>query len=86
LTLSWLRFIICLIFLLKTEKGCRYEKGSIIIFESNRLKWIIIGATEDGVKELVAIEDDFRESEMSWTQLLIDLKGRGLEIAPQLAV
>jgi transposase-like protein len=47
---------------------------------------VIIGATEDGNKELVAIEGGFRESELSWTQLLLNLKGRGLEIGPQLAV
>ena len=47
---------------------------------------IIIGATEEGNKELVAIEGGFRESELSWTQLLLNLKGRGLEIGPELAV
>jgi transposase-like protein len=47
---------------------------------------VIIGATEDGNKELVAIEGGFRESELSWTQLLLNLKGRGLENGPQLAV
>ena len=47
---------------------------------------VIIGATEEGNKELVAIEDGFRESELSWSQLLLNLKGRGLEIGPQLAV
>jgi transposase-like protein len=47
---------------------------------------VIIGATEDGVKELVAIEGGFRESELSWTQLLLDLKGHGLSDGPQLAV
>jgi transposase-like protein len=47
---------------------------------------VIIGATEEGNKELVAIEGGFRESELSWTQLLLNLKGRGLEIGPELAV
>lgn len=47
---------------------------------------VIIGATEDGCKELVAIEGGFRESELSWKQLLIDLKSRGLESSPQLAI
>jgi len=45
---------------------------------------VIMGATADGVKELVAIEGGFRESEMSWKQLLLDLKSRGLTTAPQL--
>lgn len=47
---------------------------------------VIIGATEDGHKELVAIEGGFRESELSWKQLLLNLKGRGLENPPQLAI
>jgi len=47
---------------------------------------VIIGATEDGNKELVALEGGFRESELSWTELLLDLKGRGLSAAPHLAV
>jgi len=45
-----------------------------------------MGATADGVKELVAIEGGFRESEMSWKQILLDLKSRGLTTAPQLAI
>ena len=47
---------------------------------------VIIGATEHGDKELVALEGGFRESELSWTELLLDLKGRGLSTAPSLAV
>lgn len=47
---------------------------------------VIMGATADGVKELVAIEGGFRESELSWKQLLSDLKSRGLTTAPQLAI
>ena len=47
---------------------------------------IIMGATADGVKELVAIEGGFRESELSWRQLLLNLKSRGLTTAPQLAI
>ena len=46
----------------------------------------IVGATVAGEKELVAIEGGFRESELSWSQLLIDLKSRGLANGPQLAV
>jgi transposase-like protein len=40
---------------------------------------VIIGATENGTKELVALEGGFRESELSWTHLLLDLKGRCLD-------
>jgi putative transposase len=47
---------------------------------------VIIGARKDGVKELIALEGGFRESELSWRQLLLDLKGRGLKTAPQLAI
>jgi putative transposase len=47
---------------------------------------VIIGATEDGHKELVALEGGFRESEQSWLELLVDLKRRGLKAAPELAV
>jgi len=47
---------------------------------------VIIGATDEGQKELVAIEGGYRESEISWSQLLIDLSARGLKVSPQLAV
>jgi transposase-like protein len=47
---------------------------------------VLVGASEDGSKELVALSEGHRESEMSWRELLADLKSRGLEEAPQLAV
>ena len=47
---------------------------------------VIIGVTEDGVKEFVTIEDGYRESEHSWLLVLGDLRQRGLEIGPELAV
>lgn len=47
---------------------------------------VIMGATEDGRKELIAICDGMRESEQSWTEILLDCKGRGLAEAPMLAV
>ena len=40
----------------------------------------------DGTKELVAIGDGLRESKTSWLELLRDLKARGLEVGPRLAV
>ena len=46
---------------------------------------VVMGATEDGHKELIAVMDGYRESEQSWRELLIDLKQRGLTLAPQLA-
>jgi putative transposase len=47
---------------------------------------VIIGVKADGTKELVAVEDGVRESEMSWTQILLDLKERGFEKGPDLAI
>ena len=47
---------------------------------------VIIGATAEGKKELVGLADGIRESAQSWKDLLLDLKRRGLTIAPQLAV
>jgi putative transposase len=47
---------------------------------------VIMGATQDGKKELIAIEDGFRESEISWRNILLKLKQRGLKRGPKLAV
>lgn len=47
---------------------------------------VVIGATADGHKELVAVEDGVRESEQSWKDLLLTLKGRGLAVGPELAI
>lgn len=47
---------------------------------------VIIGVTESGKKELVALEDGFRESELTWLSVLRDLKKRGLEEGPKLAI
>ena len=47
---------------------------------------VIIGATEEGKKELLALESGIRESELSWTEILLDIKHRGVKIAPKLAV
>jgi transposase-like protein len=46
---------------------------------------MVMGATPEGKKELVAVQDGYRESEPSWKELLLDLKARGLEQGPQLA-
>ena len=46
---------------------------------------VLMGATADGKKELIAVADGYRESEQSWTSLLLDAKQRGLVIAPKLA-
>ena len=47
---------------------------------------VLMGATAEGRKELIAVIDGYRESEQSWHELLIDLKQRGLKFAPKLAV
>lgn len=47
---------------------------------------VIVGVTEHGHKELVAVEDGHRESEASWLELLQGLKSRHLELDPKLAV
>lgn len=47
---------------------------------------VIIGATDTGHKEPVAICDGYRESEESWLEILRDLKRRGLRTPPELAV
>ena len=47
---------------------------------------VLIGATPEGKKELVGFQTGVRESAQSWRELLIDIKRRGLEIAPDLAV
>lgn len=46
---------------------------------------VIIGVTEHGIKELVAVEDGFRESSSSWEELLVKLKQKGLNQGPKLA-
>ena len=47
---------------------------------------VLMGATADGKKELIAVLDGYRERKQSWRELLLDLKNRGLEEAPKLAV
>ena len=47
---------------------------------------VIIGVTAEGRKERVAISDGYRESKASWQELLLDLKQRGLQHGPLLAV
>jgi transposase-like protein len=54
--------------------------------EERRCLLVIIGATKNGKKELLALESGFRESELSWAELLLNLKRRGLKEGPELAV
>lgn len=47
---------------------------------------VVIGVNERGRKKFLAIEDGVRESKESWREVLLQLKRRGLEIPPRLAV
>jgi putative transposase len=47
---------------------------------------VLIGATPEGKKDLVGFQVGVRESAQSWRELLLDVKQRGLAIAPDLAV
>jgi putative transposase len=47
---------------------------------------VLIGATPEGKKELVGFQVGVRESPQSWRELLVEVKRRGLTIAPELAV
>lgn len=52
---------------------------SVRLGEDDRLcLLVVIGVREDGVKELLAVEDGFRESTDSWAAVLRDLRDRGL--------
>ena len=59
---------------------------NVCLEQSKHCVLVVIGATEDGRKELVAIADGYRESEQSWKEVLLDLKTRGLSVDPKLAV
>jgi transposase-like protein len=47
---------------------------------------VLIGATPEGKKELVGFQTGVRESAQSWRELLVDVRRRGLAIAPDLAI
>lgn len=47
---------------------------------------VLIGATPEGKKELIGFQVGVRESAQSWRELLIDIRRRGLQAAPELAV
>jgi putative transposase len=46
---------------------------------------VLMGATAEGNKELLAVADGYRESEQSWHEVLLDLRARGLLLDPELA-
>jgi putative transposase len=47
---------------------------------------VIIGADAHGHKDIIGLADGYRESEQSWKELLLDLKRRGLQSGPELAI
>ena len=47
---------------------------------------VLIGATPEGRKELIGFTDGVRESAQDWRDLLLDLKRRGLDVRPELAI
>ena len=58
---------------------------NIRLEEDRQCILVLMGATADGRKELIAVVDGFRESEQSWKALLLDVKSRGLVVDPKLA-
>ena len=58
---------------------------NIRLEEDRQCILVLMGATADGHKELIAITDGYRESEQSWKALLLDVKARGLVVDPKLA-
>jgi putative transposase len=59
---------------------------NIRLEEDRQCILVLMGATADGQKELIAVTDGYRESEQSWKELLLDAKARGLQIDPALAI
>ncbi|MCD4670777.1 MAG: transposase [Actinomycetia bacterium] len=47
---------------------------------------VIMAADQDGNKELLAVSDGLSESKISWKDILLDLRHRGLSELPKLAV
>ena len=58
---------------------------NIRLEEDRQCILVLMGATAQGRKELIAVHDGHRESELSWRELLLDCKSRGLTVDPKLA-
>jgi hypothetical protein len=59
---------------------------SVRLGEDDRLcLLVVIGVREDGTKELLAVEDGYRESTDSWAAVMRDLKARGMN-EPRLVI
>ncbi len=59
---------------------------NIRLEEDRQCILVLMGATADGKKELIAVTDGYRESAQSWKELLLDVKARGLDVDPKLAI
>lgn len=59
---------------------------NIRLEEDRQCILVLMGATADGKKELIAAIDGYRESEQSWLGLLLDVKARGLVMDPKLVI
>ena len=55
-------------------------------FEQKQCLLVVIGVDETGKKGLLALQGGFRESELSWKEVLLDLKNRGLSQVPDLSI
>jgi putative transposase len=58
---------------------------NIWLEEDRQCILVLMGATPQGGKELIAVADGYRQSEQSWRQLVLDCKQRGLVVEPKLA-
>jgi len=58
---------------------------NIRLEEDRQCILVLMGATPEGKKELIAVADGHRESAQSWRHLLLDCKQRGLTFDPKLA-
>jgi len=47
---------------------------------------VVMGADEQGNKELLALSDGHRESKLSWKELLLDIRNRGFSMDPKLVI
>jgi putative transposase len=59
---------------------------NIRLEEDRQCILVVMGATAQGTKELIAVADGYRESEQSWKEVLLDLKSRGMTTDPRLAI
>jgi len=53
---------------------------NVRIGEEKLCTLVVVGATKEGDKELIAVEGGYRESAESWSVLLRDLRARGLKV------